>query len=84
MGRLELDGRKEGGANAAAKEKRRGTARRSPPRYSTMAGSLRHIYRAEGLFGLWRGSFARVVFTAPNTAITMLVYEQVKKRVDDY
>ena len=46
--------------------------------YRNFSGSLGHIYRNEGLAGLWRGSVARVVFTAPNTAITMLVYEQVK------
>jgi hypothetical protein len=46
--------------------------------YPTMTRSLKHIFRTEGFTGLWRGALARVFFTAPNTAITMVVYEQLK------
>ena len=47
-------------------------------RYATMLQSLQHIAQAEGVVGLWRGALARTVFTAPNTAITMVVYEHAK------
>ncbi len=48
------------------------------PEYTSFLRSIVHIHRHEGTRGLWRGSVARVVFTAPNTAITMCVFEQTK------
>mmetsp|Transcript_57536 Transcript_57536/g.130369 ORF Transcript_57536/g.130369 Transcript_57536/m.130369 type:complete len:305 (-) Transcript_57536:238-1152(-) len=58
--------------------KKNSKGNKGPPKYTTMAKSLKHILRSEGVAGLWRGSVARMVFTAPNTAITMAVYEKVK------
>ena len=40
---------------------------------------LRKVYRHEGLRGLWRGSFARVLFHTPSTAITMALFERFKE-----
>jgi hypothetical protein len=51
------------------------------PEYATMRLSLGHIYRTAGIGGLWRGSLARVLFTAPNTAITMVVFEKTRSSV---
>lgn len=38
--------------------------------------TLTNIARGEGLRGLFRGALARVAFTAPNIAITMVVYDR--------
>ena len=36
------------------------------------------VYRVEGVNGMFRGATARVLFHAPNTAITMALYEFCK------
>ena len=45
----------------------------------TLLSMLRHVYRHEGLRGLWRGSLARVLFHTPSTAITMALFERFKE-----
>jgi hypothetical protein len=40
---------------------------------------LGHVFRAEGLPGLFRGALARVLFHTPNTCITMVAFEETKK-----
>ena len=45
----------------------------------TLLSMLRKVYRHEGLRGLWRGSFARVLFHTPSTAITMALFERFKE-----
>jgi len=51
-----------------------------PQQYPTsMVQSLKHIGRTEGAAGLWRGALARVIFTAPHTAIVMATYEHFSK-----
>jgi hypothetical protein len=40
-----------------------------------VAGMLGRIWRVEGLSGLFRGAAARILFHAPNTAITMALFE---------
>lgn len=41
----------------------------------SVRGLFGHIYRTEGLSGLFRGAGARVLFHAPSTAITMAFFE---------
>ena len=48
---------------------------------NSFAGALGSIVRNEGALGLWRGSLARMAFTAPNTAITMAVFERVRAAI---
>ena len=74
----------ERGATTAAMGGAGGGRRAAPVQelqYPTFLRSIKHIFRTEGAAGLWRGSVARMAFTAPNTAITMAVYEEMKNRV---
>jgi solute carrier family 25 thiamine pyrophosphate transporter 19 len=41
----------------------------------SLVACLGHIYRAEGLAGLWKGSVPSMVKAAPNAAITFTMYE---------
>jgi hypothetical protein len=59
---------------------------RSLPQYNRNASGFarlfRDIYSKQGLRGIFRGSLTRVLFHAPNTAITLTAYEQIKKAID--
>ena len=50
--------------------------------YRNMVQSLMRIHAVEGLQGLWKGSVARVAFTASNTAVTMAVFERARATID--
>ena len=63
-----------GGAAAAA-----AAAGEAP--YRNMFDGVAKAYRAGGLRGLWRGAGARVLFHAPNQALTMAVFEACRDRV---
>ena len=41
----------------------------------SVGGLFKHIYRSEGVAGLFRGAGARILFHAPSTAITMALFE---------
>ncbi|GLC38991.1 hypothetical protein PLESTB_001774000 [Pleodorina starrii] len=43
----------------------------------SLAHSLVHIYRTEGLMGLWKGSVPSIVKAAPSAAITFAAYDAV-------
>ena len=43
--------------------------------YSGIVSGVADIVKQEGLLGLWRGVGARVIYTAPNAALTMAMYE---------
>ena len=40
---------------------------------------LQDLLKREGTLALWKGSLARILFTAPNVTITMALYEEMKK-----
>ena len=40
---------------------------------------LAHVFRQEGVRGLYRGAFTRVLFHMPSTAITLACYDECKK-----
>lgn len=42
-------------------------------------GMLRLVYRHSGVQGLYRGAFARVLFHAPSTAVTIVAFDEAKK-----
>ena len=46
------------------------------------AGMLRYVYRSNGLQGLYRGAFTRIFFHAPNTAVTIVAFEEAKKLLE--
>ncbi len=46
--------------------------------YKGFFDGLYTVYRVEGVSGMFRGATARVLFHAPNTAITMALYEFCK------
>lgn len=46
---------------------------------STTYGMLKHLIKTDGFLSLFRGGFTRAFFHAPNTAITMTVYEKLKE-----
>ncbi|GMH59797.1 hypothetical protein TrLO_g3446 [Triparma laevis f. longispina] len=45
--------------------------------YSSVLGTVKSIYRGEGVTGFFKGSIANGVRVAPNAAVTFLVYEGV-------
>lgn len=47
------------------------------PQISFLRG-LRDIASNDGFRGLWRGAGARMAYTAPNTAITMALFDQAR------
>ena len=42
-------------------------------------GMLRLVYQHSGVRGLYRGAFARVLFHAPSTAVTIVAFEEAKR-----
>jgi hypothetical protein len=46
---------------------------------STTYAMLKHLIKTGGFLSLFRGGFTRAFFHAPNTAITMTVYEKLKE-----
>jgi len=50
--------------------------------YSNIWSGLKHVFRSEGIRGLFLGGSSRVWFAVPNTAITMSVMEYVRRRID--
>jgi hypothetical protein len=51
--------------------------------HSTL-GMLKYVYRTQGITGLYRGAFTRILFHAPNTAVTMVAFEESKKILQNY
>jgi len=47
---------------------------------SSMFKSMKLIFKQEGIFGLYRGSVARVIFHMPNTALTMAMFEFINSK----
>ena len=45
----------------------------------TTGAMLAHVVRSEGPRGLFRGALARVLFHTPNTAITMVAFEEARR-----
>ena len=54
------------------------SASSAAPLPTTTAGMLALVVRLEGFRGLFRGAVARVLFHTPNTALTMVAFEQTK------
>lgn len=46
--------------------------------YSTLARGLRTIIATEGTRGLFRGLSSRIIYSAPNAALTMSLFEMIK------
>lgn len=69
--RMQVERRRLGGGSAEAAVE-----------YGNMVQSLMRIYAMEGVQGLWKGSVARVAFTASNTAVTMAVFERARATID--
>lgn len=43
--------------------------------YRSLFGGIRTVARQEGLCALWKGTVSRIAFQAPNTSLTMCLYE---------
>lgn len=51
--------------------------------YTGLLGGLRETIRRDGVLGLWRGAGARILFTAPNAALTMTFFDMFKHTSHD-
>ena len=49
--------------------------------YQSVLSGLKHVWKSDGLSGLFRGAMSRVWFAVPNTAITMAIMESIKHRL---
>jgi hypothetical protein len=47
--------------------------------YTGLLGGLRETIRHDGVLSLWRGTGARILFTAPNAALTMTMFDKLKQ-----
>jgi hypothetical protein len=50
--------------------------------YTSVFSGLRHVWKSDGIRGLFRGGMSRVWFAVPNTAITMTIMESIKNRLE--
>lgn len=65
-------------SNVSAFKTAQATASTAPSPYRTLRSSLKHIYRQEGLRGLWKGT-GLALFGVSNGAIQFMSYEQLKR-----
>lgn len=65
-------------SNVSAFKTAEATGSTAPSPYRTLRSSLKHIYRQEGLRGLWKGT-GLALFGVSNGAIQFMSYEQLKR-----
>lgn len=51
-------------------------------KYPGLVSAVKHLWRTQGIPGLFRGAGSRVWFAVPNTAITMSIMESIKHRLE--
>ena len=47
--------------------------------YMTTSGTVRHIWRADGAFGFYRGIFAHMLRSTPQATVTLMLYEYLNR-----